>query len=428
MSEVDPPGSDRESPSATSITVEVVDALTRELDDVIDGFAERLSQDLCLGRPSEAESISSDRLRGAARRVALVALAAIRASRGLTPGDRAVVAGVAADGAERNLAVEVLVEALHGARAAAWDRAVAIALEVERDGSLDVHELGQLGAAFLRVGDDLEAALLAGHGRVQSARGHGRRRTRSQMLVDLLSGVFDDDSLVANARPFGLDLRQAHGLMLLSKCGTEPTVGTLTAAEAALAGRLSALQVDMSGDAIPHAVLVVPAGASIWDEAVALVGQVSRAHRVHGVIVPPVVGPAAIHAAYTRTRALLPVIRAAFRRPEVVDVGALAPYALLAGARTRDREALVQRTLGPILAQLEPSRSNMLDALDVLTDAGGHTETAAAMLGVHHNTVRYRLGRIAVLTGLQYERSADRFVLQLAVMTRRLSDVPRIDD
>ena len=60
--------------------------------------------------------------------------------------------------------------------------------------------------------------------------------------------------------------------------------------------------------------------------------------------------------------------------------------------------------------------------LDTFLAAGRALEPAARLLFVHANTVRYRLRRIAEITGLDPTSSRDSFTLQIAVALGRLDD------
>ncbi|MDR1079303.1 MAG: helix-turn-helix domain-containing protein [Propionibacteriaceae bacterium] len=53
-------------------------------------------------------------------------------------------------------------------------------------------------------------------------------------------------------------------------------------------------------------------------------------------------------------------------------------------------------------------------------ERGGSVEATARQLYVHPNTVRYRLRRIARLTGLEPASSQDAFVLNVALRLSRL--------
>ncbi|MCW2584324.1 MAG: Transcriptional regulator, PucR family, partial [Klenkia sp.] len=58
---------------------------------------------------------------------------------------------------------------------------------------------------------------------------------------------------------------------------------------------------------------------------------------------------------------------------------------------------------------------------DVWLDAAASPQRAAALLTVHRQTLYYRLGRIAELTGLDLADGADRLALHLAVRAARLA-------
>ena len=57
-------------------------------------------------------------------------------------------------------------------------------------------------------------------------------------------------------------------------------------------------------------------------------------------------------------------------------------------------------------------------------DRAGSPQRAAAALCIHRQTLYYRLGRIAELTGLDLADGADRLLLHLGVRAARLADRP----
>lgn len=82
---------------------------------------------------------------------------------------------------------------------------------------------------------------------------------------------------------------------------------------------------------------------------------------------------------------------------------------------------LADRLLAPLRNESEGSRARLLATLEAVFDAGGNHGTAAHALGVHVQTVRYRLGRLRELLGPQLDDPAQRFELQVAVRARKLS-------
>ena len=74
---------------------------------------------------------------------------------------------------------------------------------------------------------------------------------------------------------------------------------------------------------------------------------------------------------------------------------------------------------GPLLA--DPL---LTETAGVRLDCAGSPQRAAARLCVHRQTLYYRLGRIAELTGLDVAHGADRLLLHLAVRAARLAGEP----
>jgi len=89
------------------------------------------------------------------------------------------------------------------------------------------------------------------------------------------------------------------------------------------------------------------------------------------------------------------------------DLGSLE---LLLGLPDAALEAYVDRVLGPV-ARAGP----LVESLRALLDAGCRWSDAAAALGVHRHTLRYRMERLEEQTGRHPDRPAERMELWLAV-------------
>ncbi len=101
--------------------------------------------------------------------------------------------------------------------------------------------------------------------------------------------------------------------------------------------------------------------------------------------------------------------------PRPVLAGDLLPERALAG----DVDA--RRTLrNDVFAALARSGGELLETLDAFLAAGGVLESAARSLFVHPNTVRYRLRRIADITGFAPLVPRDAFTLRVALAIGRL--------
>ncbi|HEX4787922.1 MAG TPA: helix-turn-helix domain-containing protein [Actinospica sp.] len=90
-------------------------------------------------------------------------------------------------------------------------------------------------------------------------------------------------------------------------------------------------------------------------------------------------------------------------RPEPLAVAGpddLATHrALLAHIPDELRSVYVRRLLGPLRAHDERHRTALEQTLDVFLQCSGSWSRSAARLDIHVNTLRYRIGRIAELTG-----------------------------
>ncbi|WP_018349435.1 PucR family transcriptional regulator [Longispora albida] len=135
---------------------------------------------------------------------------------------------------------------------------------------------------------------------------------------------------------------------------------------------------------------------------------------------PVVVGPAvsSLDEATESARAALAGYRAAPAwpaAPRPVPAAELLPERAIAG----DPEA--RRVLrGVIYGGLAKAGGELLETLDAFFAVGGVLESAARQLYVHPNTVRYRLRRIAEVTGLSPMNPREAFALRIALTIGRL--------
>ena len=104
--------------------------------------------------------------------------------------------------------------------------------------------------------------------------------------------------------------------------------------------------------------------------------------------------------------------------PRPVAASELLPERALNGD-TVARAALTTQVYRP----LSRAGHSLLETVDVYTTTGGSLEATARQLFIHANTVRYRLKRVAELTGWDPTSPRDAYVLQVALMTGRLDTV-----
>ncbi|MBW3632526.1 MAG: helix-turn-helix domain-containing protein, partial [Chloroflexi bacterium] len=76
---------------------------------------------------------------------------------------------------------------------------------------------------------------------------------------------------------------------------------------------------------------------------------------------------------------------------------------------------LYVETLGDLLAYDRQNNAELISTLDAFFAANGSPKEAAERLGVHRNTVLYRLDRIRDITGYELDDAGVRMRLQLAL-------------
>lgn len=137
---------------------------------------------------------------------------------------------------------------------------------------------------------------------------------------------------------------------------------------------------------------------------------------------PVVVGPVVpdLRSAGASARAAVSGLRAAVAWPDAprpVSAADLLPERAFQG----DAEARAQ-LVREVYLPLAGAGSPLLDTLSVYLEHASSLEATARMLFVHPNTVRYRLSRIAELTGHTPSDGRGSFVLRVAVALGRLAE------
>ena len=137
---------------------------------------------------------------------------------------------------------------------------------------------------------------------------------------------------------------------------------------------------------------------------------------------PIVIGPTVPHlfAAGRSARAALSGLNAARAWPDAprpVLADELLVERVLAGDATA-RRVMIDRIYHP----LSQAGKSLYETATAYLDGGGGLESTARVLFVHPNTVRYRLGRISVVTGYDLSHAREAQVVRLAIAVGRLSE------
>lgn len=137
-------------------------------------------------------------------------------------------------------------------------------------------------------------------------------------------------------------------------------------------------------------------------------------HRMTAGVADPVRGLADLPAAWEQAVAAARAAVADPRLGPVAQWSRIGPYRLLAslGADPVDDPAA-----RPLLA---PAHRELARTAEVFLDCAGQAGRAAAALGIHRQTLYYRLGRVEQLTGLDLDSGEDRLLLHMALKASRL--------
>ncbi|MEV6951616.1 helix-turn-helix domain-containing protein [Streptomyces sp. NPDC051183] len=99
----------------------------------------------------------------------------------------------------------------------------------------------------------------------------------------------------------------------------------------------------------------------------------------------------------------------------VAQWSAIGPYRMLAAVAADPVDDPATRTL------LGPGNRELARTAEVFLDCAGQAGRAAAALGIHRQTLYYRLSRVEQLTGLDLDEGEDRLLLHMALKAARLT-------
>ncbi|MGQ7350063.1 PucR family transcriptional regulator [Quadrisphaera oryzae] len=270
-----------------------------------------------------------------------------------------------------------------------------------------------LREAVLRYSREVAFSAAEVYARAAEARGAWDARLEALVVDALVRGEADDDLATRVAA-----LGWAHDVPVAVLVGTRPA----GAADAVVADLRRAART-VADDALvglrgERALLVL--GASGEDGPLRAAASLAPRLGAGPVVVGPVV--AGLAAAGRSARTALVALTAARAWPEAprpVAADELLPERVLAGDAGA-RRALADRVHAP-LAAAAPALAETLRAYLV---SGRSLEGTARALFVHPNTVRYRLRRVAEVTGWDPAVPREAFVLQVGLAVGALAERP----
>jgi hypothetical protein len=263
-----------------------------------------------------------------------------------------------------------------------------------------------LRTAILKFSREIAFSAARVYARAAESRGSWDVRLQA-LLVDALLRE-DSDVLASRAAALGWSDKPPVAVVV----GRTPG-GDITAVLHGVYRAARRARVEVIGGVHGDRLVVVVGGA---DDPAAVAAQMAPGFGDGPIVVGPAV-PSLDHAAGS-ARAALSGFRAASAwpaAPRPVSADDLLPERALAG----DTEA--RRVLRHDVYQaVAKAGGGLLETLDAFLGAGGVLESTARELYVHPNTVRYRLKRIAEVTGLSPLDGRDAFALRLALTIGRL--------
>lgn len=255
----------------------------------------------------------------------------------------------------------------------------------------DAKAISRRAGVMMRVLDDGAKALADGYVRAQQSAVRRDESARATLLDWLLGGMPPDRVMEAAGR-LGVDIGGRRSVIVV--------------------GEVSEAILDRFREA--GALAAPRAGTTV----AVLTGRAPRGPETAG-LGRPGLGVAGIRTSYGEALRALDVARRLGLRG-VVPYTDVLPEALIGQDRATLRE-LVESTLDPLRSR-RSGGPQYVETVETWLQEGLSVAATARALQVHERTVRYRLARIAKLTGLDLQHADDRFRLELAVRGERLLD------
>lgn len=265
----------------------------------------------------------------------------------------------------------------------------------------------ELATAILRFSREVAFAAARVYARAAESRGAWDARLQAMLVDGLLRGD-DGDELAGRAAALGW----ADATPVTVIVGNSPG-GEASAVLHGVQRASRRLDVDVVAGVHGDRLILIVGGA---DEPEQVAERLSSQFNDG----PIVVGPAtpSLAEAGASARAATSGHRAAPAWPDaprLLEAGQLLAERALAGDTEARRALRVD-----VHAALQKAGGSLLDTVDTFIAAGGVLEGAARALYVHPNTIRYRMRRVAEVTGFSPFVSHDAFTLRVALAIGRL--------
>jgi purine catabolism regulator len=255
----------------------------------------------------------------------------------------------------------------------------------------------------------------------------------SNTLHDLVTGTAADSGhALVRARRFGWDLQRPLAVLVARHCGTDGGDESSSQQEAA-ALRMAETWASAIRDRDPDA-----AAAGFATELVAIVSAADAAviarkakaelnaatgHSYCVGVSRAASIPKDIPRLYEEARVALNVGVRLSGAGHVTIFSELGLYRLISNVSQDELKAFATDTLGPLLDLPEPSRSDLLKSLSVLSSTRFNVAESARILHYHYNTMRYRVTKLERMLGPFADESTAQLRIGVALQILRMYEI-----
>ena len=268
------------------------------------------------------------------------------------------------------------------------------------------------------------------------------RRLRGDLVEEVLAGGFESDEaerIARQAERLGHRLPQRAWVVVL-EADDDKTEASL--ASRGYQDRLDAALSGLVRSRLPGALTLVRSASAVFlvpDDLAADLGAVEKLATQVLAAATPVMKPGSasvgignlangvgeLARSHVEARQALRLTRRAGGRGRVASYRSLGAFRLLLEVQSPDvLRRFVDELLGPLLRYAQSRDTPLLETLEALAAARWVRRAAARQLGIHINSMAYRVERIQALTGLQLDDPEIRVALSIALRARAMLGTP----
>lgn len=259
------------------------------------------------------------------------------------------------------------------------------------------------------------------------------RHERQTMMRDLVNGLEDEASLVRRAELLGFCVTHPHAITLLAavdESDPSPSVSDVERAWSALGLPEPVWATRLPGGGI--AVAIAPDETATDGPPFTSTRDIASRLRseIGGDVLCAVSSTCTRPADYRYGRDEAVRILRCLRTLRSSDEDAISILAaddlgacrlMLDMVDRAEADRFIRNTLGPLLDSGNTTVEELLVTVRVFSEQSRSVRNTARFLGVHENTIRYRLGRVATLTGLDVGANSDaQLTVQIALLILKI--------